>query len=212
MDSTYPPAPWTLRGDLFIALLKIPPNTVPDDIVPACARDKHRPDRTMTLAVAFVDYRPDGVLDYREFLVGATNPTMTGASTILRIWVDSAASMAGGRDLWYIPKELADFDMSIDRGFTGTVMMGGQKAANYTFNPTWSIPGRWPLPNTILQEHDGAVRRTTSRYRGVRFQMGKGTLDIDENGPVAFLRHGRVIRHVAMRDFTATFGIRSVFI
>ena len=206
MSIAYPQPPWSLRGDMFVALVKMPPNTVPAEIVPACARQ--RPDRSMTLAVAFVDYQPGGQLSYREFLVGATNQAMLGTGTILKIWVDTMVSLAGGRELWFIPKDLADFDVHTDGGFTGTVTVDGQKALAYSYTPTLTLPGRWTLPNTLLQEHDGAVRRTKSKFRA-RFQLGKGTLDIADSGPVSFLRQGRVLRHVAMRDFTATFGIRS---
>jgi hypothetical protein len=205
--TAYPPAPWSLRGEMFIALVRMPAGTVPDSIRPAGIR-LGRPDRGMMLAVAFVNYREGGVLAYRELLVATTSATMT-AGTILKIWVDSPESVAGGRALWYIPKELAEFRYETDRGFAGTVLVDGREAASYTFTPKFTVPGRWRMPNTVVQERGGVVRRTKSSLRA-RLQLGSGTLEVPEDSPVAFLRHGKVVRHVAMRDLSARFGIKSV--
>jgi hypothetical protein len=207
IGNAYPPAPWSLRGEMFVALLRMPAGTVPDSIRPAGIR-LGRPDRGMLLAAAFVNYREGGMLAYREFLVATTSATMT-AGTILKIWVDSPESVAGGRDLWYIPKELADFRYESDRGFAGTVLVDGQEAASYTFTPKFTVPGRWRMPNTVVQERDGVVRRTRSSLRA-RLQLGSGSLEIPEDSPVAFLRHGKVVRHVAMRNMTARFGVKTV--
>ncbi len=61
--------------------------------------------------MAFVEYAPRGVLPYRELLVALLVLGRRGVwYTIPRIWVDSAQSRIGGRELWAIPKELASFD------------------------------------------------------------------------------------------------------
>ncbi|GAA4296590.1 hypothetical protein GCM10023148_57270 [Actinokineospora soli] len=82
---TYPPEPWDLRGAAVVSVWW----------------------RRGPVCTAFVDYQPDGVMAYHELLVA--RPTRHGV-TIPSIWVDSPASRAGGRDLWAIPKDLADFD------------------------------------------------------------------------------------------------------
>jgi hypothetical protein len=209
MDTAYPPAPWSLRGDMYITVLRMPPGSVPADILPHQIR-LGRPGRGMTLAVAFVDYQPGGDLAYREFLVSTTNATLT-SGTILKIWVDSVESLAGGREMWLIPKEFADFKFEQDNQFTGIASIGGQVTASYTFTPKLTLPGRWRLPNSVTQGHGGVVRRTRSTFRS-KLQLGSGTLEVPEDSPVAFLRRGRILGHVAMRDFTVQFGIRSVVV
>lgn len=202
----YPPAPWSLRGDMYLAVLRMPPGSVPDGIRPHLA-GLPRADRPSTLAVAFVDYRPGGDLAYREFLVATTNATLTGG-TILKIWVDSTPAMAGGRELWFIPKQLADFRYGGGERFTGTVVVAGRETASYTFTPRLTLPGHWWLPNTVTQEAGESVCRTRSSFRP-KLQLGSGALDVPADSPVAFLRHGRPVAHLAMRDFTVRFGIRS---
>ena len=60
---------------------------------------------------AFVSYEEGSPLTYHELLVA--RPVSTDAYgrrvTITDIWVDSPASVAGGRELWAIPKGLCDF-------------------------------------------------------------------------------------------------------
>lgn len=61
------------------------------------------------LIVGLADYR-EGTLRYRELVVGTLVRRGTRAGVLaLGIWVDSPESMRGGRRLWGIPKELADF-------------------------------------------------------------------------------------------------------
>jgi hypothetical protein len=188
---------------MYIAVVRMPPGTMPASLCPSWID----PRKGLTLAAAFVDYRAGGQLVYREFLVSTTNAALT-SGTILRIWVDSEASLAGGRQLWGIPKELASFEITHGARPSCSISVGGQPVASYTFKPFLTLPGRWRLPNTVRQELDGVARRTRSQFR-TRLQLGSGKLDVPESSPVAFLRNGRVLAHSAMRDFTVSFGLRS---
>jgi hypothetical protein len=202
----YPPAPWPLKADMFIALVRMPPGSIPRDILPSKIR-LGRPDRPMNLAAVFVDYRPGGILSYREFLVGTVNRTMT-SGTILKIWVDSEQSLAGGRDLWFIPKGFGRFKFDVQQGFSGTAFVDERETASLTFVPRWNIPGRWSYRNTVVQQSGDTVRRTTSRFRS-RFQIGTGHLHVPADSQVSFLRDGTPFRFTAIRDLTARFGVKS---
>lgn len=104
----YPPAPWHMHGSLWLSAFKLR-----DD-----ADERHPAG---TYGVALVSYEEPSPLTYHELLVARTtkNRAGKGAVTITDIWVDSAASQAGGRELWAIPKELCDFDM--ESSFRGPV-------------------------------------------------------------------------------------------
>lgn len=104
----YPPAPWHMHGSLWLSAFKLR-----DD-----ADDRHPAG---TYGVALVSYEDPSPLTYHELLVARTtkNRAGKGAVTITDIWVDSAVSQAGGRELWAIPKELCDFDM--ESSFRGPV-------------------------------------------------------------------------------------------
>jgi Acetoacetate decarboxylase (ADC) len=82
----------------FTAACDLP---VPGDLRPLAGRRR--------LIVGLADYR-EGTLRYRELVVGTLVRRGARAGVLaLGIWVDSPESMRGGRQLWGIPKELADF-------------------------------------------------------------------------------------------------------
>ena len=92
----YPAAPWHMMGQLWLSLFRLA-----EDV------DERRP--AGVYGAAFVSYEPDSPLTYSELLVARTVPVegQKGRSvSITDIWVDSPASVAGGRELWAIPKEL----------------------------------------------------------------------------------------------------------
>src|SRR5205085_1496829 len=99
---------WDLRGQLHASAFLVPVADVPADVPPGWS-----PVRIGSRAVvgtAWVDYGPGGVLSYRELM--ATLLVRRGRQVVphvFAIWVDSAASRDGGRELWGIPKELATF-------------------------------------------------------------------------------------------------------
>jgi len=104
----YPPPPWRLRGTVQAALWRVPRAVLPGPL-PAGARPLGW-GRTALLATARADWAPGGDLAYRELVVAV--PVRLGRRigiTITAAWVDSPAALAGGRDLWAIPKRLGRF-------------------------------------------------------------------------------------------------------
>ncbi|MEE1940213.1 acetoacetate decarboxylase family protein [Streptomyces sp. TRM 70361] len=97
-----PPAPWRFRGRLWAGLLPLRrPLPVPGDLRPLFS-----PSR---LAVGLVRYR-EGTLRYDELAIGPLVRRGRRAGLLIdRIWVDDAVSVRGGRDIWGLPKELAEF-------------------------------------------------------------------------------------------------------
>ena len=97
-DLSYPAAPWHMVGSLWLTLFRL--RDPADDLRPAGI-----------YGAAFVSYEQGSPLTYSELLVA--RPVATDEHgrrvTITDIWVDSPASVAGGRELWAIPKGLCDF-------------------------------------------------------------------------------------------------------
>src|SRR3954454_8778329 len=98
-DVAYPAAPWTMVGQLWLSIFKLGADV----------------DELRTAGVygaAFVSYEPGSPLTYSELLVARLVPVEGQRGrrvSITDIWVDSPASVAGGRELWAIPKGLCDF-------------------------------------------------------------------------------------------------------
>lgn len=102
---TYPPEPWLLHGSACLSVwladaAKLPPLPVR----PVTVRGR------VLVGTVFAAYRPPG-LAYHELAAAVLvrRGRRFGVS-VARIWVDSQVSLAGGRELWGIPKESATFD------------------------------------------------------------------------------------------------------
>lgn len=107
--AAFPPEPWHLGGSLLVSTFHVEPAHIPD--LAAALPDGHRPALVggrAVVSLASVTYTPGSVLAYDELLVAVLTCTRGALrATITQIWVTSAASAAGGRALWGIPKHLA---------------------------------------------------------------------------------------------------------
>ncbi|MFD0385532.1 acetoacetate decarboxylase family protein [Streptomyces stramineus] len=102
--SLFPGEPWHLRGALCVSLWRIRPRDLPRWPLPHRARPLVTAGRA-TLLTFWADYRPPGVLAYRELLlllVVRRRGRVRG--TVVAAWVDNERSRTGGRALWGIPK------------------------------------------------------------------------------------------------------------
>src|SRR5687768_12280654 len=109
-SSVYPAAPWRLQGQLWVSLFRVTGGAVPaPGPAPGPATGPAAGPREGLYGAAFVSYEPGSDLTYSELLVA--RPASGARVEITDIWVDSPASMAGGRELWAIPKSLSDFTL-----------------------------------------------------------------------------------------------------
>jgi hypothetical protein len=111
----FPPAPWRLEGAAIVAMktvdIAIARSYVPREltIMPVLPR------KTLALMVV-AGYGPGSALEYHELAVAPALTFSRGkiGFWISHIYVDDAASMAAGQQLWGLPKELAAFESSVD--------------------------------------------------------------------------------------------------
>ncbi len=198
----YPPEPWYLGGSLLVSAFLVPRESLPALAMP----DGRRPLRwggKVVVGTAFVRYVPGGVLEYDELLVAL--PSLPGPRvTIPQIWVDSGASMSGGRELWGIPKELAEFQRT-ENGASVEASMGGAAAVSATVGRRL-LPGMRQLPLTTLQSYEG--RRILSHNRVIgRMHALRASWTFDTAGPLGYL-HGRTpFFSAAIRDASIVFGM-----
>lgn len=192
----YPPEPWFLAGELTASAWLVPLRSVPYAPVPGW-----RPVTLFGRAVVgtvHVRYLPPGVLTYDELMVTAlVRRGRRVAVTVLAIWVDSPASLAGGRELWAIPKQLADFPDP------GLVQAADGPLADVRLGRGRAVPGRWRVRFSVAQPRAG--RAVVSPVAAV------GTVALARtgwrvHGPLAFLRGHRPVLGFALRDFRMAFG------
>lgn len=200
----YPPEPWDLRGHGYVSLWLVPRRVLPE--LPAGVRPISLFGRAV-VATAFVDYLPGGLLPYRELLVTTlVRHGVRPGLSITDIWVDSAASRAGGRELWGIPKELAEFDLAHEPSFRGVARADGDLLAEASGRRRGTgIRLPFPLRGTALQTLHDALARTPLRATG-RVHLARANWQV--GGPLSWLRPYRPLLTVAAVDFDLRFGPR----
>ena len=206
----YPDAPWRLRGQLWVSLFR-----VTEDAGRTPGRAPGRP--AGLYGAAFVSYEPGSDLTYSELLVA--RPVGAGPRVeILDIWVDSPASRAGGRELWAIPKELADF--GLDTRHTGplsrtewtarvpTGSVGRRAVATARFTDASRAGVRLPLRGGTRQPPlaPGGRPVTAAVTGSAKVLPGRGHWDFDADGPLGWLRGARQLGSFRLCDFRLSFG------
>ncbi len=200
MSTAYPPAPWHLTGAGLMTVWRVPTEHAPG--LPPGARGLPLGRGRVAAGSMLVDYRPGGDMAYRELLVGLL--VRTGARpalSITDIWVDSPASRAGGRALWAVPKELADFEP----GPTTSVVADGELLARVrdrgASGPWLPVRGR----SHVVQERDGAAL-VSPIAAGGRLRRARLTWDVPPYGPLGWLATGRPLLSLAADPFDMSFG------
>jgi hypothetical protein len=116
----YPPAPWTLQGYALQTLNLIDVERVRPLIPSEFDIISVLPGKT--LGGVYLSYYGSGsVLEYSELIVVGGLVRYPGkiGSWISHIYVDHPDSVAGGREIWGLPKELAEFTWEDNRTIAG---------------------------------------------------------------------------------------------
>ncbi|MBH5333430.1 acetoacetate decarboxylase family protein [Streptomyces pactum] len=205
---------------MYLAVWPVPVRRLPADRLPPGVRPLTVAGRGVVVTF-WVDYRPGGVLAYRELLVAvAVRHGRRIACTAVSVWVDDERSMAGGRELWGIPKDLGTFTFDVTapaggrrRSRGGTVRTrlrtgdaDGPAVATGTFRDLLRLPGRWPVRSHLVQRRsDGRVCEVPLRLTGT-VSPGRARLSVPPTGPLAHLHGRRPLLALALRDFRFTVG------
>lgn len=161
------PAPWTLDGDGWILLLRLPEDVRQDA--------RHLPPELRDQAllgpsiVMFVDYADSPAGPYRELLyIPGRCETADGrrAWTVTRIYVSSWDSVVNGRQNWGIPKDLAEFERtSTGRGERIRVAVGNRQIASL------ELESRGPALPVHAGLLPGGLRRIVQYHAGRSFEF-----------------------------------------
>lgn len=204
---SYPAAPWPMVGSLWLTVFRL-------------GHDVRHPDGSLrpkgVYGAAFVSYDEGSPLTYSELLVARALPASAGKGrtvTVTDIWVDSSASVAGGRELWAIPKGLCDFDLDTShRGPLSTTAWSAsllrRPIASASFTDVSRAALRTPFKGTTWQPElpegggeKGAVLKGTSKALPARARW-----DFAADGALGFMRDARQLASFRMADFRMSFG------
>ncbi len=193
----YPPAPWHMHGQLWLSILK-----VRDGV------DARRP--AGMYGVAMVDYQAPSPLTYGELLVGRVVKEPVKGVTITDIWVDSPASVAGGREIWAIPKDLCEFSVEASRRgpfarTDWTMTTGGVQIATASFADVSALAPRTKFQANTWQPGiaETNFEDRSSPLRGsAKALLARGRWTFNPEGPLAWLHGARTVASFRMVDFS----------
>ncbi|MGK3993302.1 acetoacetate decarboxylase family protein [Sorangium sp. So ce1024] len=147
------PAPWTLTGDAYIAMLELPrAQLLEQAFIPEALRPRFEGRYSLLMAI---DYTSSNVGPYREllFIPGRFRTSRGLMWSISKIYVSSWDSVVNGQRNWGIPKEHADFEVvrESDGSERFRVAQGGAVVADVRFasaGPSLPVgaallPARW---------------------------------------------------------------------
>jgi len=200
--TAYPPEPWNLAGQAYLSVWRVPVSelpTLPDGVEPVVAAGRAQ------VFTAWIDYQEPGQLQYHELLATVAVRGERLSSSITDIWVDSEVSLAGGRALWGIPKDLAALDFTHGRTFTASAATQEDWIATAAFTTRPSLPIRTPAAFDVVQMLDGRLKRSPVRAKA-RPCPAAADWRLNEHGPLGFLAGQRPVLSARLRDFTIVFG------
>lgn len=199
-DISYPDAPWNMTGQLWLSLFKV--------------RAGDHPDREPGVyGVALVKYEEPSPLTYGELLVARP---VNKAVNITDIWVDSPASMHGGRDLWAIPKDLCDFSLTVTHQgpltrALWTTELDGVPIATASFTDISRAVPRLPFKGSTWQQRptlDGTAGEevTAALVGSSKAAPCRARWDFNPDGALGWLAGKRSIASFRQADFKMSFG------
>ncbi|WP_219993191.1 acetoacetate decarboxylase family protein [Cryobacterium arcticum] len=205
----YPPEPWYLGGTMNVSVFLVSEADLPAGCDLPNGRRPLRVGSRVVVGVAAVRYLPGGVLDYDELLIAVPSLGRGGFRvTIPQIWVDSATSRQGGRELWGIPKELAEFTGTERAGATSMSMTvdSNPVAAVRARRGLPLLPGMRQLALPILQRLDGRLTLSHNRVIG-RMSGLRASWRFAATGPLGYLHGRRPLLSLALHDAAIIFGM-----
>lgn len=130
---SYPQAPWLLKGYAVQTLHLVNIDQVRRLIPPELEIISIWPGKTLG-NIYLSNYGSGSVIEYSELIVIPAFVSYQGkfGAWISHIYVDNIDSMAGGQEIWGLPKQLAEFTW--EPGKSVTVCQQNQKLCSLKFN------------------------------------------------------------------------------
>lgn len=183
----YPPAPWTLKGyalqtlhaiNIQRARIFVPSQLEIISVVPG-----------HTLGGVYLStYKSGSTLEYNELVVVAALVRYANhvGAWISHIYVDNEDSVAGGREIWGLPKELAQFtwdnnSISVRQGDRELCQLRYQKDW-FSFSSWWQQPFSWDVFGGL----ESQLLLFNGKLKG-QFGLIQGSLTIPKDSPITKL-------------------------
>ncbi|HZO90342.1 MAG TPA: acetoacetate decarboxylase family protein [Chthonomonadaceae bacterium] len=196
---TYPPAPWRLQGHAFQSIQPVDRERARALIPPELKPIPVWPGKTLG-GLYLASYGPGSTLEYHELIVVAAlvRCGYRVGAWISHIYVDSAASLAGGRQIWGLPKEIAQFAWEPGELGRLAVRQGERRLCTLHLNRTrGTLPLRFPLPVFSVL---GPERLYFTGALTCRVGLAEARWEIPEESPFSALNLSRPWLTLAYRS------------
>lgn len=155
---SYPQAPWTLCGYAIQTLQLIDVDKTRPFIPPEFEIVSIFPGKTLG-GIYVSSYGLGSVLQYNELIIAAGFVSYAGkiGAWISHIYVDNPDSVAGGREIWGLPKELADFTWDNSQNNSQVaIAQGNKQLCTISYNkPSLKFP--LPFKGSVFSKMSGNI-------------------------------------------------------
>jgi hypothetical protein len=197
----YPAEPWDLHGHAVFGIWLVPKDQAPAPHSP------HTKAITIfgrhIVAAAFFIYEQPSALTYDEIM--STVLVRDGFKprvSITHIWVNSPGSRDGGRNLWAIPKQLADFTVTPGSSYEA------HEIGTLRVRRAVHLPIKLPIGFTTAQDRNGTLKVTPVKGR-VKLGIAMTRWAFNPTGPLSHLTQKRPLIALSVKRFRLTFGSRT---
>lgn len=187
---SYPAAPWNLQGYALQTLHLVDFTLARSFVPPAAQIVSVFPGKTLG-GVYLAQYGAGSVLQYSELIVV---PALLRYGTqvgpwISHIYVDNPASVAGGREIWGLPKELAEFSWVMGERSQVTVYQQGTQLCNLSYNAPFAFWKQFLSANSFsLLQGEICLFQAQAKLCP---ELRRADLKISQESPLAVLQLGQ---------------------
>ena len=186
---TYPQPPWTLKGDAFVTLQLLDIARVRHLIPAELNIVSVLPGKTIG-GVYLSKYSSGSVLEYSELIIIAGFLSYKGkfGGWVSHIYVDNPDSVAGGREVWGLPKELAQFSWEAS---SVTVSQSGNLLCKFNYQrQSFGLPLKLGAAAFSCKESNLLI---FPAFVEAKFGLVSSSLEIPTTSPFAELNIGQPI-------------------
>ena len=186
-EAGHPPAPWVLAGPFLATISAVPLERARPFVPDHVELQPVAPGLTVG-GIVLALYADGSTLRYAELVVipALVRFGRRPAAFVSHIVVDDERSVAGGRQIWELPKEMAEFSWKVERGRAVVeVRQGGRRLVAAGFG----VPRvRAPLPAFVpVLGAVGPVRAWTLGRGLLRAGATAAAIDVPADSPFASL-------------------------
>ena len=202
----YPPAPWKLEG-YAIATLQLVDVALVRPLVPSELEIISLfPGKTMG-GIYISSYGLGSVMEYNELIVVSAIANYAGkwGAWISHIYVDNLNSVAGGREIWGLPKEIAQFSWegsdsikASSLGYRVTVRQENCQLCSLSYSQqTWALP--LSLSGNVFSASSSNLLFFKGEFQS-RTSLIRGELEIPQQSSFTSLNLGQPWLTLACED------------